>query len=78
MLGHVVCHDGMLIDLSKVVIILNLRLPTIVKQLIETLGHTRYYGNFIKEYAEVTAPMEMFLKKLNALIFTGQNIVKRV
>ena len=62
LLGHVVCHDGILVDPAKITIILDLPPPTIIKQLRETLGHTGYYKNFIKGYALVTAPMERLLK----------------
>ena len=63
LLVHVVCHDGILVDPAKIVIIFELPPPTIVKQLRETLGHTGYYRKFIKGYVEVTAPMEKLLKK---------------
>ena len=63
MLGHVVCHDGILVDPTKIVIIIDLLTPTIVEQLRATLGHIRYYREFIKGYAKVTAPMEKLLNK---------------
>jgi hypothetical protein len=31
-------------------------------QLRETLGHRRYYKNFVKGYAQITDPMEKLLK----------------
>ena len=51
LLGHMVCHDGILVDPAKIAIILDLPPPTKVKQLRETLGHTGYYRKFIKGYA---------------------------
>ena len=63
MLGHVVCHDGILVYPTKIVIIIDLPPPTIVNKLRVTLGQTRYYRNFIKGYVEVTALMENLLKK---------------
>ena len=48
LLGHVVCRDGILVDLAKVAIILDLPPPTSVTQLRSTLGHTRYYTKFIR------------------------------
>ena len=62
LLGHVVCRNGILVDLSKVVIILDLPPPTMVKNLREKLRHTGYYRNFIKGYSEMTATMEKLLK----------------
>ena len=63
LLGHVVYHDGILVDPTNISIILDLPPPTTVKKLRETLGHTGYYIKFIKGYVEVTAQMEKLLKK---------------
>ena len=62
-MGHIVCHDGNLVDLTKVAIILDLPLPTSVTQIKSFLGHTGCYRNFIRGYATITAPMEKLLKK---------------
>ena len=40
LLGHVVCHDEILVDEAKITIILDLPPPTTLKQLRATLGHT--------------------------------------
>ena len=40
LLGHVVCRDGILVDLAKIAIILDLLPPTTIEQLRATLGHT--------------------------------------
>ena len=58
-----VCHDGILVILAKIVIILDIPPPTTIKQLIATLGHIGYYRKFINGHMEVTAPMENILKK---------------
>jgi hypothetical protein len=63
LLGHIVCKQGLLVDPSKIAIIVDLPPPTSVKQLHTTLGHTGYYRKFIKGYAQITTPMEKFLKK---------------
>ena len=63
LLGHVICHDGILVDPSKISIILDFPPHTTVKQLRATLVNTRYYKIFIKGYAQVTALMEKLLKK---------------
>ena len=63
LLGHVICHDGILVDPAKVVIILDLPPPTLVMQVRSVLGHTCYYMKFIRGYAKITAPMEKMLKK---------------
>ena len=63
LLGHVVCHDVILVDPVKFVIILDLPPTTSITQLKSVLGHTGYYKFFIIGYAEIPAPMEKLLKK---------------
>jgi hypothetical protein len=63
LLGHIDCKQGLLADLSKIGIIVDFPLPTSVKQLCTTLGHTGYYMKFIKGYTQITTPMEKLLKK---------------
>jgi hypothetical protein len=63
LLGHIVCKQGLLVDPSKIPIIVDLPPPITVKQLRTVLGHTCYYKKFIKGYAQITTPMEKPLKK---------------
>jgi hypothetical protein len=63
LLGHIVCKQGLLVDPSKISIIVDLPPPTTVRQLRTALGHTGYYRKFIKAYAQITTPMEKLLKK---------------
>jgi hypothetical protein len=69
-LGHLskyywdtVCKQGLLVDPTKIAVIVNLQPPKSVHQLRETLGHTCYYRKFIKGYAQITVAMEKILKK---------------
>ena len=62
LLGHVVCRQGLMVDPTKIAIIVNLPPPASVKQLRTTLGHTGYYRKFIKGYAQIAARMEKLLK----------------
>ena len=63
LLGHIVCRQGLMVDPTKISIIVNLPAPDSFKQLRIVLGHTRYYRKFIKGYAKITTPMEKMLKK---------------
>jgi hypothetical protein len=63
LLGHVVCKQGLLVDLAKIAVIVNFPPPESMRQLRKTLVHTGYYIKFIKVYAQITAPMENILKK---------------
>ena len=53
-MGHVVCHDGILMNPANIVIIVDLPPPTTFKQLRTMLGHMGYYQKVIKGYEEVT------------------------
>jgi len=50
LLGHVVYKKGLVVDLVKLTVILNLQAPWSVKQLHATLGHTGYYWKFTEIY----------------------------
>jgi hypothetical protein len=62
-LGHVICKLGLLVDPANIVVIVNLPPPKSACQLRATLGHTGYYRKFIKNYAQITMPMEKLLNK---------------
>ena len=72
LLDHVVCRNGILVDPSKIAIIVDVPPPTTVKQLRKNLGYTRYYHKFTRVYIEVTTPMEKLLKKDVKFQWTGQ------
>jgi hypothetical protein len=67
LLGNIVCKQGLLVDPSKISIIVDIPPPTLVRQLHTALGHTGYYIKFIKGYAHITTPMEKLLRKDNKL-----------
>ena len=49
--SHVVCKHGLMVDLVKLTVIVNLEVPRNVKHIRVTLGHNGYYKKFIKAYA---------------------------
>jgi len=63
LLGYIVCKQGLLVDLTKIEVIMQLPTPNMVKKLCTTLGHIGHYIKFIKGYAQVIALMEILLKK---------------
>jgi len=50
LLGHVVCKQGILVYPMKIVVIVDLPPPTLVRQLQAPLGLMGYYINFIRGY----------------------------
>jgi hypothetical protein len=63
LLGNIVCREGVLVDPSKVSVILNMRPPRSDKLLRSTLGHTKYYRRFIRRNTTIIAPLVKLLKK---------------
>lgn len=63
LLGHIVCKQGLLVDLTNISLIVHLPFPTLVWQLRSTLGYRSYYQNCIQGYAKITTFMENLLKK---------------
>ena len=55
--------QGLMVDPTKIMFMINLEAPRSVKQLRAIMGHTGYYQKFIKSYAQITALMEKLLKK---------------
>jgi hypothetical protein len=62
LLRYIVCKNGLLVDPSKIDIIVDLPPPTSVKQLHTALGNIGYYRKFIKGYAQITSRMEKLMK----------------
>jgi hypothetical protein len=52
-----------LVDPAKIVVIVKLPPPKLVRQLKSTLGHTGYYMKFIRGYENIIVPMEKLLRK---------------
>ena len=63
LLVYIICNEGMLVDLAKIAIIVNLPPPMNVKQIRKTLGHMGYYRKFITGYPPITTPMEKLFNK---------------
>jgi hypothetical protein len=56
LLGHVVCKQGLLVDPTKIIFIVNLPPPNSVRQLRATLGHIGYYKKFIRGMHRLLRP----------------------
>ena len=62
-LGHVVNHGHIKMDLEKVRAIQEWRTPANVKELCSFLGLANYYRQFVKGYSRKVAPLIELLKK---------------
>ena len=62
LLGHVVCKEGIKVDLAKIKVIIELKPTSNPKQMRIFLGHTGYYRKFIRHYSDITYPMDELLR----------------
>jgi hypothetical protein len=62
-LGHIVCKQGLLVDSTKIIVIVSLPTPKIVHQLRAALGHIGCYRKFMKGYVQIKTLMEKMLRK---------------
>jgi hypothetical protein len=69
-LGHVVCQEGLLVDLKNVDVIVKLPPPTIVRGIRSFLRQATYHRKFIWIYAEITRLIYLLLKKGEKYIWT--------
>jgi len=62
-LGHIVSHEGVKVDPSKIKTIKEWKIHTSIKHLRRFLGLTWYYRKFVNNYGRVAAPLTTLLKK---------------
>lgn len=66
-LGHVISEEGIVTDLEKIKTVTEWPEPTTVKEVQSFLGLAGY-RNFVKNYANITAPLHMHcLRKINLM-----------
>ena len=56
-LGHIVCKDGISVDLDKIKDITKWPVPKIVSNIRSFMGITGYYQNFIEGFSKVGYPI---------------------
>jgi hypothetical protein len=72
LLGHIVCKEGIKVDMAKIKVIVDLKAPINAKQIRIFLGHTGYYRKFIKQYSDITYLLEELLRADIPYIWTNE------
>ena len=56
------CKEGIKVDIAKIKVIIDLKAPVNPKQIRIFLGHIGYYRKFIRQYSDITYPLEELLR----------------
>jgi hypothetical protein len=64
LLGHIICHEGLLVDPRKIIAITNMPTPTNVIKIKGFLGPTDFYKRYFKDFATKATPMCKPIKKI--------------
>jgi len=62
-LGHIISHDTVEMDMDKIETIKAMQAPKTIKQVQQFLGLCNYYRLFIQSFSELAAPLHALLKK---------------
>jgi hypothetical protein len=69
-LGHVVSPDGITVDPSKVIEVLDWMLPMTVSEVRSFHGLARYYRRFIPNFSKIAKPITGLLNKGNKYVWS--------
>jgi hypothetical protein len=70
LLRHVVCHDKLLVDPRKVIVITSMPIPSNVTQIKWFLGVVGFYQRYFQDFASKVTPMCKLLKRDELFIWT--------
>ena len=72
LLRNIVCKEGIQVDIAKIKVIVDLKAPINAKQIRIFLGHIGYYRKFIRQYSDITYPLEELLRAEIPYIWTNE------
>lgn len=71
-LGHIIDENGVAMDKSRIEVVENLPRPKTVKDVQRLIGLTGWYRRFIKDFADITAPITELLKKGQKFVWSDE------
>jgi hypothetical protein len=70
LLGHIVCHDGLSVDPSKIIAIMTMLTPTKPTKIKWFLGVASFYWHYFQGFVNNAAPMCKLLKNDEFFLWT--------
>ncbi len=70
LLGHIICHDGLLVDPYKITSITTMITPINPTEIKRFLGATSFYRHYFRGFANKVVPMCKLLKKDEEFMWT--------
>ena len=62
-MGHILSHNGISVDPSKIKDVVEWVTPTMVKEVRGFLGLVGYYRRFVPDFSKITKPLTELTKK---------------
>ena len=71
-LGHILSHNGISVDPSKIKDVVEWVTPTVVKEVRGFLGLVGYYGRFVPDFSKIAKPLIRLSKKNEPYVWTEE------
>ena len=71
-MGHILSHNGISVDPSKIKDIVEWVTPTTVKEVRGFLGLAGYYGQFVPDFSKIAKPLTELTKKDEPYVWTEE------
>ena len=71
-MGHILCHNGISVDPSKIKDVVEWVTPTMVKEVQSFLGLACYYRQIMSDFSKIAKPLTKLTKKDEPYVSTEE------